>query len=84
MVNRTDLRLSAGYVGLGYDKNVDLYISLDGSHSEYPSIEVFVQRPEAEDQSEQLVKGHNPQDLKRGLFPIHLTDQIEGSKKLKP
>ena len=71
-------------VGLGYDKKGDLYVSVDGSHTEYPGIEIFVQRPEAKDQSEQLVKGYNPQDLNRGLLSIYLTDQIEGSKKLKP
>jgi RHS repeat-associated protein len=71
-------------IGVGYDKNGDLHVSLDGSHGEFPGIEIFVQRPEAKDRSEQLLKGYNPQDLDRGLFSIYLADQIEGSKKLKP
>jgi RHS repeat-associated protein len=83
VVGAPDLKYNLN-IGLGYDKDGKLYASLDGTHSEYPGVEVFVQRLEGNDQSEQLVKGYNPQDLNRGLFSIYLTDKIEGSTKLKP
>jgi len=70
-------------VGLSYGKDGKLYASVYGTKSEFPGIEVFVQRPEGSDKSEQLIQGYNPQDQGRGIWYILGTDKIEGGRLLK-
>jgi len=77
-----DLRYNLD-IGLSYGKDGTLYGSVHGTKSEFPGIEIFVQRPEGNDKSEQLIQGYNPQDQGRGAWYILKTGEIDGGKRLK-
>jgi RHS repeat-associated protein len=70
-------------IGLSYGKDGNLTVSVQGTHTEYPGIEVTVIRPETGNSSEQSIKAYNPAEMGRGLFSIYLEDEMSGSKKLE-
>jgi RHS repeat-associated protein len=62
-------------------------IGVDGEHDGFPAYEIFVQRPESSNKSEQFITGYDPRTENNGpsaLIPGVAPKKIEKQKTLQP
>jgi len=64
--------------------NSDLHISGRGNRNEFPGMEIYVERPETKNQSNELIYGYNPEDEGRGPFSLLLHEDFDVNGKRIP
>jgi len=85
--------LVAGSPPISYDANVevfshgtsgDLSVRATGDRTQFPGMEIFVERPETKNNSPQLVAGYNPNDNGKGPWDLFRKEHFEVDGKVVP